>query len=71
MRLKKLNNKQYQLHTEQGAWEGPKEVVFEYARLLGIAETELLVATKDMEAHGNDVAEFGIYKTYMFSTKSK
>lgn len=69
-RLRDLKNGMYQIHVLDGqAFEGPVRPIFLKCVALGLKPAEVEEAILDMTRLNHDYAEFGVFKTYIFSAK--
>lgn len=70
-RLRDLKNGKYQIHAMDGAaYEGDVRPIFKKCIELGLNPAEVEEAILDMKRQNHDYAEFGVFKTYIFSAKN-
>ncbi len=70
VRLRDLKNGLYQIHsTKHGAFEGTLNPIFWEAVKWGVEAKELNYAVKHLNESGDDYADFGVFGSFMFSSK--
>jgi len=70
-RLKIRPNGMYQIHSPQGAFEGPQQKIFRKAVELGVESSELTFAHQELVFNNHNCAEFGLFGRFLYTSKER